>query len=176
MVLDNDIHQGLAETVRVPGAGGVLKARQCGLRSERFSIDGVPTQKQLVDGILGKPSGVVGVGISTGDPEHALTNQLVETMDDLAGLALIAQATRKTLGQPKPLVRRAEKDSSAVGTGVRFIELRNDGLAEQIREYNRVLRGRVHQAKASCVRKDALASAFYHMEAFVLSSFVNYPG
>jgi hypothetical protein len=136
----------------------------------------VPADQHFVDGVVGKPTGVVGVGIAAGNGEDALTKQLVQIVDDLPGLPLVAQASSQTFNQTEPPVSGLQEDSTTIRAGVGLVELGDERFFEEVGEQDSLLRGRVHQAKASGVGKAALASAFYHEEAFVFSDFVNFPG
>jgi hypothetical protein len=125
---------------------------------------------------VGQTGGIVAIGISTGDGEHTLTKQIIESVDDLARLAVITQTFGQLPGQAELLVGSAQQNRSAIRAGVRFVELGNERPTEKISERDRLLHGRLAQAKASGVAKVVLANTFYHMEAFVFLDFVNYPG
>jgi len=129
-----------------------------------------------VNGVIGKPAGVIAVRIAAGNGENSLLEHLTNLVIDFAGLAIIAQTLCEPFGEMKTLVASLQKDGTTVGTPVGLVEFDDEGLAKKIREQNRLLRGRFVQAKASGVLKVALASTFYHMGAFVFSEFVNYPG
>ena len=176
VVFENDVRERLAETVHVLGTNGVLEARECGLRGESIALDGIAPDQHLVDRVVGKQGSIVGIGIAAGDGEHALPEQIMKVMDDLPGLAIIAQGSRQTLRQTNPAIGSPEKDRPAVGAGMGLVELRKKGLGEKIRKQNRLLRGRVFQVKASVVGRAAVASALYHVGAFLFSEFVNFPG
>ena len=127
-------------------------------------------------GIIGEPGGVVTVGVAAGDPVDALAKEFARLVVDLPSLPSITKAARERIGQTESIVGRLEQDRAAVRAAVLLVKGCDEGLIEEVSKQDRLLRGRVGQAKASGVLKVALASTFYHMEAFVFSHFVNFPG
>jgi hypothetical protein len=126
--------------------------------------------------IVGEARGIVAVGVAAGNPVDALTEELDRVVIDLSGLPFVAKAGSEGIGQAQALIGRFEQDRAAVGAAVLLVECDDKGFVEEIRKQDRLLRGRVRQAKASGVWKDVLAHTFYHMGAFVFSEFVHFPG
>jgi hypothetical protein len=129
-----------------------------------------------VDGIVAEASGIVGVGVTARDGEDSLAEKLDELMVDLAGLPAITKTPGKTLRELQPSIGRLEQHGAAVGAALGLVKAGDEGLVEQIREQNGLLRARIRRHEASAWFESSLAAAFYHKEASSSSAFVNNPG
>jgi hypothetical protein len=133
-----------------------------------------------VDRVVDEPPGVVAVGVSTGEPEDALTQQISQRVRHLAGLATIADGTGQAPGQPQPIVDRLQENGAAVGTGVRLVELRDDRLGNPMDLEGAVrYTGCGHRAssvlcdESSCQRS---FRTFQRLDGSLLSSFTHNSG
>jgi hypothetical protein len=95
----------LPHAIQHPRPRRVLKARQRGLRGERFTLQGITPHQQFMDRILSEPCRIVAVSIAAGNREHPLADQIVQRVHDLACLALIRKAGRQALSQLQPLIK-----------------------------------------------------------------------
>ena len=166
---------GHAEQIRSPNA--ILEARERGLRGQGLARDRVPARQQLVHGIVRDARRVVPVRVAAGDAEGPLPQQLLDLVSDLARLTPVIQAGGQPLREAELLVDGLEQQRTAVRAAVLLVELRDHGLArEELREQDRLC-GRVvaHEGLWVCA-KLALQPVSSASEAFVLSTFVNFPG
>jgi hypothetical protein len=99
------IGHGRPEPIEIGAAHGILEPRQRRLRAQGRALERIALEQQLVDGIVDQPRGVVAVGVPTGQPEDALTQQIPERVQDLAGLPVIADYACQAPRQPESVVR-----------------------------------------------------------------------
>src|SRR5271167_242618 len=129
VALDHTGRKGLAQTVELLASDGVR-----GLRSQIAARDRIAIEQHLVNGISGQASRVVGIRIAAGDGEHALRQQLAQTMIDLASLSLVPKTSRQTTDQSVAPVGSLQQDGSAIGTAMLLIELQHGGLGKNLGE------------------------------------------
>src|SRR3989449_11656818 len=127
-----------------------------------------------------QPRGVVAVGVTTGQPEDALTQQIPERVRDLAGLPVIANDAGQPPRQPESVVDRLDQNRAAIGAGLGLIEPSDDRLGNPV-DLERAVRytGCGHRASA-CECLEVSRHHFYSTCAWLggssPSSFVNFPG
>ena len=85
-----------------------------------------------MNGVVGEPGGVVGVGVAAGDAEDALGEKIQQFVSDLVGLPLVAKARGQVLEESEPSIGGLQQDGAAVGAAVELIEAGDDGLVEQV--------------------------------------------
>ena len=117
-------------------------------------MDRIAPEQQLVDGIVGKPRGVVGVVVAERQAVDALAEKVRERVPHLAGLALIDERGRQSRDQAQTSLCRREQDRTAIGAGVGHIERRRQRPVEQLREQN-TLCGKVGHEKTSVLGRKA---------------------
>jgi len=124
--------QDAAQAIEIRPRHGVLEARQSRLRAQGRAVERIALEQQLVDRVVGQLGRVVAVGVAARQAEHALTDQVAESMGDLAGLPTVADGAGQPHRQAQPVVDRLHQDGAAVGTGVRLIEAGNDRLGNPV--------------------------------------------
>ena len=102
---------------------------------------------------FGEVLGIVAVGMTAGDAEDALADQVRERMPNLLRRALVAQAPGERLDQPVHTLGRLEQDRPTVGACLLLVELGHQRLVEQIREQNTLWYSVGRHAGASVVVK-----------------------
>ena len=134
MPLDDPHRQLASQLVEGGPADAVLEPRDRRLRGQRLAGDWVPPQQQLVDRVVGEVVGVVAIGMTAGNAEDPLAEQLRQRVPDLPGLPSVHQTPGETRHQPIHALRRLEQDGAAIGTRVPAVERRDEGLVEEIRK------------------------------------------
>src|SRR5207249_6869063 len=119
------------------------------LRAQGRALERIALEQQLVDGVVDQPRGVVAVGVTTGQPEDALTQQIPERVRDLAGLPVIANDAGQPPRQPESVVDRLDQNRAAIGAGLGLIEPSDDRLGNPV-DLERAVRytGCGHRASA----------------------------
>ena len=84
MPLDHALGQRLAHPIQIRPARGVLKARERRLRGEHRPGQGIPIEQELVDRIRAQTRRIVPIGVTAGDPEKPLAQQITHRVLDLA--------------------------------------------------------------------------------------------
>src|ERR1039458_1408130 len=130
MASDHAHRQELARTIEFLYPNSVLETRQCRLRSQVETIDWIAVQKQFVNRVPGQASRVVGVRVTAGNREHALSHQLAQRMIDLARLPLVSEARGQPIHQSITAISRLQQQGSAVGTPLALIKLGHHRLAK----------------------------------------------
>ena len=130
----------------------VFKPRDRRLRGERVAHHRVAPEQQLVNGIVGEPVGIVGIGMATRDTEDPLGQQVPQRVPDLAGLPGVDQTLGEPLDHPVLPLCRLEQDGPTIGTRVLLIERGDEGCVEEIREEDSLWYRVVLHASASVVR------------------------
>ena len=132
-------------------AGVVLEARDRRLRRQARASHRVAPQQQLVDRVVGERVRIVAIGISEGDAEDPLADQILERVPDLLGRPAINQTPGKRLDQAIHSVGCLEQDGAAIRTCLLAVERGHAGLPN--RSGNRTLCaivGPVTQEPPSC--------------------------
>jgi len=78
MAIDDELAEGLAQTVQLTSRDLVLEARERGLRGQGLFSDRLQSDQQPMDRIGLQPRRVVGVGIAAGQAVDALGEQLAQ--------------------------------------------------------------------------------------------------
>jgi hypothetical protein len=176
MAIDDELAQGVAETMKCPWTDGVLEARQGGLGSQGVVGSEIDPGEQPMNGIFLEPCGVVGIGIAAGEAEDPLRHELTQRMPDLPGLTTINQAARQVIGEPESFIHRPKQDRASIRGSVGEIKGGRQGSGEKLWKDDSLCGSvRVHQG-ASGVGNVASTTAFYHFEALLSLSFTNNPG
>jgi hypothetical protein len=102
------------------------------LRGQIETNNRIAVQQNLVDGIGGQPSRVVGIRITARDREHAPRKQVMERMIDLGGLAVVEQAPSHAGNQTVAPLSSFQQYRSAIGTALPLIEFHHDRLSENL--------------------------------------------
>jgi hypothetical protein len=87
-----------------------------------------------------------------------LRDQIPQRVLDLSRLPFIHEAARKTVDQSVAFFRGFEQDRAAIGTRLRLIESRDEGLLEEVREENSLWYRVGAQADASVIEKALFCS------------------
>jgi hypothetical protein len=175
MALHDPIGQRLRQPVKLLTVGGILKARERGLRSQVRALDRVAPQQQHVHRVGSQPRGVVGIGIPTGEAVNALGQQLFHFMFDLARLPRIDQTGGQGFGQSQTAVGGLEQDRATVRAALALVKLRHHRLRENIGEQQTFCCGIVSQAKASFGHSNNVSTTcLYHRRLSVSLRNANY--
>src|SRR2546425_1029389 len=129
MVLDHGVGQHVPHRDQCPAAHGVLEALERRLRGEGGARDRIAADHKLVDDVVRQPRGVVAVGVTRREPEHALPDQFEHPMPDFRRLALVVHTRGQALGQPELGVDPPQQDQATVRAGVGDVERGDDRLA-----------------------------------------------
>jgi hypothetical protein len=105
--------------------------------------------------------------MAAGEAEDALRQQILERVPDFPRLPIIDEAAGEAIDQSVARVRGFEQDRAAIRARVLLIKRRDEGFVKEIREENSLWYRLCVQRNASVVRKNCVATAFYHAEAFV---------
>ncbi len=168
MMFDDDIGQAFGPRKQVFGGDGVLETRQRWLRSEILSIQGIAIKQQLVHRLLGQGIGIVTVRITGGNGVNALPQEIEVSMNDLAGLAGIANGLLQAFGQAGIFVYRLEQNGASVGTAVRRIKGNGNGSVKICPEKCRLRVRLSRQKPLLCSTTCLLSSSYTHEGAFCL--------
>ena len=106
---------------------------------------GIAIEQQLVYRILGQGIGIVTVRITSGTAVDALPEQIEVSMNDLAGLAGIANDSLQAFGQAEIFVYRLEQNGASIGVAVRLIKGNGNGSMKMCSEKYRLCGGSSHQ-------------------------------
>ena len=77
MALDHTIGQRFAHPVKLFAVGSILETADRRLRRQVLAFNGIAPDQHLVHGVFGQPRRIIGVGITTGNTEDALPQQLL---------------------------------------------------------------------------------------------------
>jgi len=84
--------------------------------------------------VVGESVGVVAIGVTAGDAEDTLADQLGEGVPRRRRCALVDQAAGERLHQAVHALGRLEQTGAAIGTRLRAVERGDQRLVEQVRE------------------------------------------
>ena len=87
-----------------------------------------------MDGVVGQVVGVVTIGMTAGDAEDPLADQIRERVPDLPWRAPVGETPGERLDQAVHLLRRLDQDRAAIRARVLAVERGDEGLVEEIRE------------------------------------------
>ena len=115
MVRNDGVRQHVAHRDQLARPHGILEPRQRGLRGQGRPREGIALEQELVDRVVGQPGGVVAVGVTAGEAEGPLPEQLDRLVLDLARLTTIRQARSQALGQRghEPMDDGLDRDGQA---------------------------------------------------------------
>ena len=136
MALDDPRRQLVRHAVERAAVERVLEPRQGRLRCQALTRNRVSVEQQLVHRVVGEVVAVVAVGMSAGDAEDALADQVRERVTGLVRRALVEQAPGERLDQTVDALGGLQQNRPAVGAGLLLVELGEQRLVEQIREQN----------------------------------------
>lgn len=175
VMIDDRVQQGQPEPDEISAAEPVLKPGDRRLGSDVVTGNRIAVQEELVDGITGQPGGIVAIRVTAGQTVDPLAEEFAQGMGNLAGLAVVGQHGGETIDQPDLPVRSLQEKRTTVRTGVGLVKEGVDWLGKNGLEKDTLCRGRLHGQKASVRLKDVSTTPFYHIGAFLLGAFVNYP-
>jgi hypothetical protein len=143
----------MASADQIAPADGVLKPREGRLRAERRSGQRLAAEDQLVQRVVGDPSGFVAIEIARGQAKDPLPDQIPHRMRNLPRLPRIRQRLGHSLGLAQSLVHRLEQDQPTVRTGVGHVEpgqnRRPQALVSEGQLGYRICRHRVPRVRAT---------------------------
>ena len=168
MPLDDPHRQLAPQLVEGGGADAILEPRDRRLRGQHLARDRVPPEQQLVNRVIGEVLGVVAIGMTAGNAENPLAEQLRQRVPDLPGLPPVHQTPGETRHQPIHALRRLEQDGAAIGSRVLAVERCDERLVEEIQKEDSLWYRIGRHARASVVGKCMCQQHLYHAEAFVL--------
>ena len=132
MALHHTIGQRFAHPVKLFAVGSILETADRRLRGQVLAFNGIAPDQHLVHGVFGQPRRIIGVGITTGNTEDALPQQLLGFMVNFACLTLVFQAACQRLSQLNPPVGSLQEDRAAIGTPLPLVKLHNYRLRKNI--------------------------------------------
>jgi hypothetical protein len=145
----------------------VFEPRDRRLGSERRTADGVTSQQQLVNGIIGEAFGVIGIGMPTGHPEDPLGEQFAHRMAYLAGLPVIHQTRREVVEHSVLPFGCGEHHGAPVRACMLLIKGGNERLVAEIGKENSLWYRIVGHRERLRRRQSVCSYRFYDTEAFV---------
>jgi hypothetical protein len=151
MPVDDEPGDDLAHAVEVRGTDAVLEAREGWLGCQGEAVDGIASEEQLVNGVMGKTRGVVGIGVTAGEAEDPLGEQLPDLVVDLSGLPVIGETACEFLGQAELFIDSLQQHGAPVGAGVGKIEPSGERAAKKLWKENALCRSLGGHQKASVV-------------------------
>lgn len=92
-----------------------------------------PTRSLCIRAVA-EPVGVVAVGVTAGDAEDMLADQLGEGVPDLRRRALVDQAEGERLHQAVHALGRLEQNGATIGTRLRTVEAATNGLSNRFEQ------------------------------------------
>ena len=85
-----------------------------------------------MDRVVGEVVGVLAIGMTAGNADDPLAEQLRQRVPDLPGLPPVDQTAGKARHQSVQPLRRLAQNRAAIGTRVLAVERRDEGRVEEI--------------------------------------------
>jgi hypothetical protein len=122
------LDQSAAQAQQRPCVGQVFQPRDRRLRAQR-RILGPPIERQLEHRIVAQHVGIVAVGVTGGDHQHAEPDDLGRAVHDPFRHARVLKTGRQSVGQPQPALNLAQGQQAAFRRQSAAVKAGNDRLA-----------------------------------------------